>query len=123
MHRNINGREFSLLFFPKRSSDTYAMYVSSPPPVWLNGSDMSKIVIDSPGMYCLFFLVTSGKGGEAHITVNGREIPGSYASEKNGVISGSAVCSIRDRALPCPLGIKTAGRAREGILLVAKCEV
>ena len=123
MHRNTNGREFSLLFFPERTSDTYTMYVSSPPPVWLDGSDMSKIVIASPGMYCLFFLVTSGKGGEAYITVNGREIPGSYSPEKDGVISGSAVCSIRDRALPCPLGIKIAGRAREGILLVAKCDV
>ncbi len=123
MYRNTDGREFSLLFFPKRSSSTYTMYVSSPPPKWLSDTDMSRIVIDSPGMYCLFFLVTSGTGGKAHITVNGREIRGSYAEEKGGAISGSAVCSIRDRALPCALGIKTEGRAREGVLLVAKCDV
>ncbi|MBQ8003817.1 MAG: hypothetical protein IJ299_01855 [Oscillospiraceae bacterium] len=123
MHRNTDGREYSLLFFPKRSSGTYAMYVSSPPPLWLDDTDMSKIVINSPGMYCLFFLVTSGNGGKAYITVNGREIRGSYAEEKSGAISGSAVCSIRDRAIPCSLGIKTEGRAREGVLLVAKCDV
>lgn len=117
------GQEFCLLFFPKRSGDTFAMCVSGPPPEWLDGEDMTKVVIDAPGMYCLFFLVASGSGGHAYITVNGREIRGSYAEAKSGAISGSAVCSIRERALPCALGIKTEGRAKEGILLVAKCDI
>ena len=114
---------FAALFFPKRGADTYVMYVSDPPPVWLGDKDMSKTVIEKAGIYCLFFLIRSDKGGGAYITVNGREIRGSYAYEKDGGISGSAVCSIREAALPCTLGIKTEGRTGGGILVVADCEV
>lgn len=114
---------FSALFFPKRSGDTFAMYVSNPPPAWLEERDMSKIEIGQPGVYCLFFLVMSQSGGHAYITVNGREVRGSYSEESEGEICGSAVCSIRERALPCTLGIKTEDGAEDGILLVVKCNV
>ncbi len=114
---------FSALFFPERLGDTFAMYVSDPPPEWLEARDMTKIEIGQPGVYCLFFLVMSQSGGCAYITVNDREVRGSYSEEKNGEICGSAVCSIRERAIPCTLGIKTEGDAEEGILLVVKYNV
>ena len=114
---------FSALFFPAREGEKYVMYVSNPPPGWLDESDMSKIIIGETGVYCLFFLVTSGRGGCAYITVNGRAIRGSYAEEKSGAISGSAVCSIRERALPCALAIEAEGAAQSGVLLVVKYDI
>ena len=114
---------FAALFFPKRGKNTYVMYVSDPPPIWLGCEDMSKLVIEKAGIYCLFFLVRSEKGGGACITVNGREVCGSYATEKDYGISGSAVCSIREAALPCTLGIATEGVTGSGLMLVADCEV
>lgn len=123
MYGDKKGLGFAALFFPKRSGDMSAMYVSSPPPGWLDGKDMSKIIIGESGVYCLFFLAASQSGGHAYITVNGRAIRGSYTEEENGAVSGSAVCSIRERAIPCALGIKTDGGAGEGVLLVAKYDV
>ena len=114
---------FAALFFPKRRTDTYVMYISDPPPLWLDDKDMTKVVIEKAGIYCLFFLVNSEEGGGAYITVNGREVRGSYAYEKDHGISGSAVCSIREAALPCTLGIKTEGKTGRGILVVADCEI
>ncbi len=114
---------FAALFFPKRGRNTYVMYVSDPPPLWLGNGDMSKMVIEKAGVYCLFFLIKSKKGGRACITVNGREVRGSFSSEKDNEISGSAVCSIRDAALPCTLGITTEGGAGAGLFVVADCEV
>ena len=114
---------FAALFFPKRGRNTYFMYVSDPPPVWLGCEDMSKMVIEKAGMYCLFFLIRSKNGGRACLTVNGREVSGSFTEEKDGEISGSAVCSIREAALPCVLGINTGGRTESGIFVVADCEV
>ena len=120
---NKSGRGFALLFFPERSENTFVMQLSVPPPEWLAAEDLAGITITQPGMYCLFFLVASDARGRAFITVNGREIRGSYAEETEGAISGSAVCSIRDRALPCEFGIKTENGAGAGILLVFKYDV
>ncbi len=122
--KDRNGEpSFAALFFPKEKSGTYVMYISDPPPVWLGGENMSEIVVEKAGMYCLFFLVKSGKGGNACITVNGREVKGSFAGERGNEISGSAVCSIREAALPCTLGIKTGRNTGRGLLLVAECDV
>lgn len=123
MHSDHNGRGFALLFFPGKTDNTFAMHVSSPPPTWLESGDMTKIAIAEAGIYCLFFLVLAREGGRAYITVNGREIRGSYAEAKGGAVSGSAVCSIREPALPCDLGINTEGGTEEGLMLVFRYEV
>ncbi|MBQ2841171.1 MAG: hypothetical protein II996_03020 [Oscillospiraceae bacterium] len=122
MNREKNAG-FSALFFPEHSDDPFVMYVSSSPPQWLDANDMSKITVTETGIYCLFFLVNSDPGGSAYISVNGRSIRGSYAEERSGSISGSAVCSIRELALPCSLSIETGGAAGAGILLVVKCMI
>ena len=114
---------FAVLFFPQRETGAYIMHVSDPPPVWLGSENMSRMVIEKAGMYCLFFLIRSEKGGGAYLTVNGREIRGSYSREKENEISGSAVCSIREAALPCTLGIKASSEAGRGLLLVTECDV
>ena len=114
---------YAVLFFPEREAGTYFMCVSDPPPVWLGSENMSDIVVEKAGVYCLFFLVKSGRGGCACITVNGREVKGSFSAERGREISGSAVCSIREAALPCTLGIKTVKNAGRGFLLVAECDV
>lgn len=123
MHSDKNAHSFSLLFFPEPSQTTFTMYLSTPPPKWLDSEDMTKIIIGETGVYCLFFLVCSAPGGRAYITVNNREIRGSYAEEKNGRISGSAVCSIRELALPCSFSIKSEAGAEGGVLLVFKYPV
>ncbi|MBQ9986172.1 MAG: hypothetical protein IJP38_07685 [Oscillospiraceae bacterium] len=122
----LNGKPhqpFSLLFFPGRDSDIHTMYVSTPPPTWLNDDDLTNAVITEEGIYCLFFLISSHRGGSGYITVNGREIRGSYAGEQRGAISGSAVCSIRARALPCSFGISTEGETDGGMLLIFKYDI
>ena len=122
MNREKNAG-FSALFFPERSADPFVMYVSSPPPQWLDSGNMSKVTVTEPGIYCLFFLASSLPGGAAYISVNGRSIRGSYAEERSGTISGSAVCSIHELALPCSLSVETDSSAGTGVLLVVKCVV
>jgi len=123
MPENKNNHDYALLFFPKRKEKIFTMYVSSPPPTWLDGKEMTGITVCEPGVYCLFFLVLSHRAGRAYITVNGREIRGSGGIAKRGIISGSAVCSIREPALPCKLGISTEAGAGEGMIFVFKYNV
>ncbi len=119
---NHNG-EFALLFFPKRSDNKYIMYLSTPPPVWLDASDMTKITVCESGVYCIFFLASSGRSGRAYLAVNGKIIKGSETRARRGCVSGSAVCSIREKALPCELSIVTEGNTNDGILLVTKHKI
>ena len=122
----LNGKPqkaFSLLFFPDRNKDTFTMYVSSPPPEWLGGDDLTRAVITEEGIYCLFFRASSRPGGSGYITVNGREIRGTYSREAGGVISGSAVCSIRAPALPCAFGFSADDGVEDGMLLIFKYDV
>ena len=117
------GLSFAALFLSGDKSGESAMYVSTPPPLWLCGENMREITLERAGVYCLWFLVFSKKGGSAYITVNGREIRGSRRSEEDGEICGSAICSIRDLALPCALGLATSGDTECGVLLAVECEV
>lgn len=114
---------FAALFLSGDKDGERAMYVSTPPPLWLGGNNMREITLECAGIYCLWFLVFSKNGGSACITVNGREIRGSYREEEDGEICGSAVCSIREQALPCSLGISPDEKAECGVLLVAECEI
>lgn len=124
MHDGKSERAFSLLFFPGAEDARYSMCVSVPPPTWLGDEDFTHTIIREEGIYCLFFLVASHHGGgSAYITVNGREIRGSYAHEERGAISGSAVCSIRSKALPCAFGISMSDNTEGGMLLVFKYDV
>jgi len=113
---------FAALFYPSAGKEL-AMYVSTPPPVWLGERDLSRIVINAPGMYCVFFIISAKADGRAYITVNGREIYGSYAKSQEGKISGSAICSIRKNAIPCSLSVSTKGECDGGIFIVMKYEI
>lgn len=120
---NDKSPSFAALFFPERGGKEFAMYVSDPPPSWVSDEDMTKVVINSTGMYCLFFLTVSKMDGRAWLCVNGRKIDGSYSRASRGRAVGSAVCSIHERALPCTLEIKTEGGAENGVFLVARYDV
>ena len=121
--RDEKSLSFAALFLSGDEKAERATYVSSPPPLWLDGGDMRELRLKRAGVYCLWFLVFSKKGGSAYITVNGREIRGSYREEENGEICGSAICSIREQALPCALGITPDEGAECGVLLVMRCEI
>lgn len=123
MNESKHSGEFALLFFPKRGGEKYIMYLPTPPPVWLNSSDMTKITVCEPGVYCIFFLAFSGRSGRAYLAVNGKVIKGSETRARRGSVSGSAVCSIREKALPCELSIMTDGNTSDGILLVTKHKI
>lgn len=123
MREEREATSFAVLFFPKSEKDTHIMYVSDPPPLWLGSENLTKVVVEKAGIYCLFFLARSARGGKAYITVNGKEVRGSYSKEKEGEISGSAVCSIREAALPCTLGIKTEDGGGGGFFVVADCDI
>lgn len=116
----LGAQGFALLFFPARAGNTYIMYVSSPPPAWLDGRDKTCIKLERAGMFLLSYIARSGEHGRACITVNGREVEGSEARARHGEVCGSAVCTVRSPALPCTLGIKTSGEVRGGVLLVAE---
>ena len=110
------------LIFPDDTSYSSALLVSNPPPIWLD-DDFTKISVLESGMYCLYLLFFAESGVRAYLTINGRTIKGSAAKSSDGVICTSAVCSIRDAALPCTLGAVTDGEHNGGILLVIKCRI
>lgn len=114
---------FASLFLSGNPVGERAMYVSTPPPTWLDGENMRELRLTVAGIYCLYFLVFSKSGGNACITVNGREIRGSFREEERGEICGSAICSIRELALPCSLGLSVSAEVECGILLVIRYEV
>lgn len=121
--RDKENLSFAALFLSGEERGERAMYVSSPPPTWLDGDDMREICLNRAGVYCLWFLMFSKKGGGAYLTVNGREIRGSYREEEGGEICGSAICSIREKALPCSLGIVAERGAECGVLLAVQYEI
>ena len=122
MQNNKLSGGFAALFF-SREDEYSAMYVPTPPPEWICGNGRSSLCISESGMFCLYFLIFSKPHGSAVFTVNGRDISGSYAREKGGEICSSAICSIKEGALPCSLGINTLGETSEGVLLIIKCNV
>ena len=117
------GTSYAALFFSADENEMRAMYVSTPPPPWLDDQDLSKIVVGEAGIYCLYFLMDSEPGGYAQLTVNGRGIRGSMTEEEDGEICGSAICSIREKALPCTLAVSGGNGAGSGIFLVMDYEV
>ena len=122
MHNKQPLDGFAALFF-SQGSETSAMYVSTPAPAWIGGNGRKSISVTESGMFCLYLLVFSKTGGGACLTVNGRDIEASLTGEKNGEICTSAVCSIREAALPCSLGASLFGETEEGVLLIVKCNV
>lgn len=122
MHDNKLTGGFAALFF-SRDSETSAMYISTPAPSWIGGNGRKSISVTENGMFCLYLLVFSKVGGGACLTVNGRDIEASLTGEKNGEICTSAVCSIREAALPCSLGASLFGETEEGLLLIVRCNV
>ncbi|MBR5543056.1 MAG: hypothetical protein IKU65_03045 [Oscillospiraceae bacterium] len=110
---------FAALFF-KKNEKTSVLYAPPPAPSWISGSNPSGINISESGLYCIYLLVFSAKDGGAVFTVNGNDIAGSYAAERGGEICSSAVCSIKEGAVPCMLGVDTFGDTFEGLLLVIK---
>ena len=122
MGAGAHAKSFAALFFPYRGGDTSVMYVSTPPPPWLCEGDLSKIVIEEMGIYCLFFLVPSPRGA-AELAVNGVPIKGSRTEASEGALCGSAVCSIHDRALPCCLEVRTEGASCGGVFVVVRVDV
>ncbi len=122
MGTEAHGRSFAALFFSCCGGDTSVMYVSTPAPAWLGEEDLTKIVIEEMGVYCLFFLIPA-KSGAAVLAVNGKGVQGSRTVPMDGVLCGSAVCSIHEQALPCSLEILTEGDAQGGVFLVTRVDV
>jgi len=123
MNTSKNNKGACALIFPEDAPYTSAMLVSTPPPEWLDGRDLSKISILEGGLYCVYLLFLARNGAKARLSVNGRAIPGSAAESTDGVICTSAVCSIRDAALPCTLGVIADDSCRGGIFLVVRCKI
>ncbi len=123
MYASQNNSGAAALIFSKGKPDTSVMLVSSPPPLWLSDEDLTQILICESGMYCLYFLFFSERGGKAQLSINGRAIPGSITEAENGIICNSAVCSIRDAALPCSLNVVSNKACNDGIFLVIQCRV
>ncbi len=117
-----NNDGAAALIFPEDTSYTSALLVSNPPPLWLD-DDFTKISVLESGMYCLYLLFFAESGSRAYLSINGRSIKGSASESSDGVICTSAICSIRDAALPCTLGAVTDGENSGGILLVIKCRI
>ncbi len=117
-----SGKSFAALLFPRRGGEISVIYVSTPPPTWLGEDDLTKIVVEEAGVYCLFFLVPA-KRGMAELAINGNPVRGSETTPHGGVLCGSAVCSIRELALPCSLEVKTEGTLSGGILVIARVDV
>lgn len=122
MGTGAHDRSFAALFFSCCGGDTSVMYVSTPAPAWLGEEDLTKIIIEETGVYCLFFLVPA-KSGAAELAVNGRVVRGSRTLPKDGVLCGSAVCSVHEQALPCYLEILTEGDTNGGVFLVTRVEI
>ena len=122
MGTEAQDKGFAVLFFPCRGGDTSVIYVSTPAPSWLGEEDLSKIVIEEIGIYCLFFLIPA-RTGTALLSVNGHPVPGSLTKAYAGSLCGSAVCSIRERALPCCLEVCTEDTTEGGIFVVARVDV
>lgn len=116
---NLGG---AALIFPEESEVLSIMCVSAPPPLWLDSHDLSKIVISESGIYCIYFLLSANDGDFACLTINGERIESSRRDCHGGEIFGSAVCSIREAALPCTLGI-TRCDGSHGIFFVARCRI
>ncbi len=123
MYSSKNNTGAAALIFSKDSSESFTMLVSSPPPIWLSEKNLTEICVNESGMYCLCFLFFSEEGVSAHLTVNGRKIPGSETNAENGIICNSAVCSIRDAALPCCLSVTTDKICEIGVFLVIQCRI
>ena len=117
-----NNDGAAALIFPEDTSYTSALLVSNPPPVWLD-DDCTKISVLESGMYCLYLLFSAENGAHAYLSINGRTVKGSAATSSDGIICTSAICSIRDAALPCTLSAVTDGEHKGGILLVIKCRI
>ena len=118
----LSNNGAAALIFPEDDSFSSALLISSPPPLWLD-DDFTKISVLESGMYCLYLLFFAEKGSRAYISINGRSIKGSASESSDGIICTSAICSIRDAALPCTLGAATDGKNSGGILLVIKCRI
>ncbi len=117
-----NNDGAAALIFPEDTTYTSALLVSSPPPAWLD-DDFTKICICESGMYCLYLLFFAESGARAYLSINGRLIKGSATESEDGVICTSAICSIRDAALPCTLGAVAENKTHGGILLVIKSRI
>ncbi len=122
MSNESSKNSFAALLFPRRGGDTSVIYVSTPPPSWLGEDDLTKIVVEEAGVYCLFFLVPS-KCGTAEFAINGNSVRGSETFPHKDALCNSAVCSIREPALPCSLEVRTKGTASGGILVIARVDV
>ena len=119
---NSKSEGAAALIFPSNKKERF-LIISSPPPLWLLERNLWEIQIGESGVYCLYFLFFSKSGGRAALCINGRAIAGSETETDNGVICNTAICSIRDAALPCSVTVSYNNACEGGILLAIKYRV